>query len=326
MKLIPSIAALCVVSTVSSCSKDEAPPSDSPSAEHFSFFVTSLKAMQELSGNEDGFGGDLRFGETGPGAGLRGADKICTAIAERSMPGNGKTWRAFLSATADEQGKRVDAIDRVGEGPWYDRAGRVVALTKEALVNVRPEGADEAIVNDLPNEEGIPNHEPEPGAGEVDNHDVLTGTNAEGRLFSEDVGDTCNDWTSTVGNLGRPRCGHSWPRGGGADGPIIGGPGGGGLGEGGSGPGGVMIGVGGAFDLPIGGGAPGAGGERMIIGPDPDEIGAPNSGENWMSALNESGCEPGAFVVEAGPPGANGTLTVGDGGGYGGIYCFALTP
>jgi len=31
-------------------------------------------------------------------------------------------------------------------------------------------------------------------------------------------------------------------------------------------------------------------------------------------------------VIEAGPPGANGTETVGDGGGYGAIYCFALTP
>jgi hypothetical protein len=50
------------------------------------------------------------------------------------------------------------------------------------------------------------------------------------------------------------------------------------------------------------------------------------SGENWMSALNEAGCAPGAYLIEAGPPGANGTKSVGDGGGYGGIYCFALTP
>src|SRR5690242_11683854 len=48
----------------------------------FSFFVTSLAAMQALSGSQAGFGGDLRYGETGPGAGLRGADKICAAIAE----------------------------------------------------------------------------------------------------------------------------------------------------------------------------------------------------------------------------------------------------
>src|SRR5690349_17433712 len=50
--------------------------------EKFSFFVTSLKAMQDLSKNPLGFGGDLRFGETGLGAGLRGADKICATVAE----------------------------------------------------------------------------------------------------------------------------------------------------------------------------------------------------------------------------------------------------
>ncbi|HVY32120.1 MAG TPA: hypothetical protein VHB79_36540 [Polyangiaceae bacterium] len=253
-----------------------------PTTDKFSFFVTSLKAMRELSGNEDGFGGDLRFGETGDGAGLRGADKICTTIAEKSMPGNGKTWRAFLSATAGEDGMPVNAIDRVGEGPWYDRTGRLLAQNKTDLATERPTGADSAIVNDLPNEDGVPNHAPD-ASGEVDNHDFLTGTNDQGALFSSDAGFTCNDWTSAVGGDGTPRCGHSWPR--------QGGPGGGG-GPGGSGPGGGMNG----------------------------------SGNNWMSALNEAGCAPGAFVIEMGPPGANGTQSVGDGGGYGGIYCFALTP
>ncbi|MBN1757324.1 MAG: carboxypeptidase regulatory-like domain-containing protein, partial [Chitinispirillaceae bacterium] len=47
----------------------------------FSFFVTSLAALQDLSGSENGFGGDLRFGHTGPGAGLKGADSICECIA-----------------------------------------------------------------------------------------------------------------------------------------------------------------------------------------------------------------------------------------------------
>jgi hypothetical protein len=98
----------------------------------FSFFVTSLKAMRELSGSQNGFGGDLRFGETGEGAGLRGADKICTRIAERSMPGSGaKQWRAFLSATSGgANGGAVHAIDRVGQGPWYDRLARLVANSR----------------------------------------------------------------------------------------------------------------------------------------------------------------------------------------------------
>ena len=69
---------------------------------------------------------------------------------------------------------------------------------------------------------------------------------------------------------------------------------------------------------PGGGGFPGGGG-----GGGDGEFGDLN---NWMSALNEAGCAPGVFIVENGPPGMNGTKSVGDGGGYGGIYCFALTP
>jgi hypothetical protein len=191
------------------------------SIEKFSFFVTSLKALQELSGNAKGFGGDLRYGETGPGAGLRGADKICAAIAEKSMPGAGsKTWRAFLSATADENGNPVNARDRIGDGPWYDRLGRMLSDTKANLINQRPLGGDSAIANDFPNEEGVPNHQPDPNQPQVDNHDTLTGSTAQGILHSATA--TCLDWTSAAGNLateGKPRIGHMWPR--------LGGPGGG---------------------------------------------------------------------------------------------------
>ena len=180
--------------------------------EKFSFFLTSLKALQELSKNEQGFGGDLRFGETGAGAGLRGADKICAAIADRSMPGSSaKGWRAFLSATADENGQQVNAIDRVGNGPWYDRLGRVLALTKTDLLGFRPTGADPAIVDDLPNEDGVPNHAPDPTVGQVDNHETLTGTGADGKLYGAAA--TCKDWTTSDGSIGgKPRVGQSWPR------------------------------------------------------------------------------------------------------------------
>jgi hypothetical protein len=331
VRRLPWLALGCV-SVVLSCrdGDGDGAPTDAnggaggaSSAESFSFFVTSLRAMQELSGNADGFGGDLRFGETGDGAGLRGADKICTTIAEKSMPGNAKTWRAFLSATQGEDGKPVHAIERIGEGPWYDRVGRLVAKNKADLAQVRPAGADEAIVNDLPNEDGVPNHAPDLTLGDVDNHDVLTGTNDQGRLFSDDQDSTCNDWTSAL-PAGKPRCGHSWPRGsgpsGGGGGGMIFNPEGGAFGQGGS------------FGMMVGGPPPGGGGPMMGIGgfitggPPDGPMGNTGSGENWMSALNEAGCAPGAFVIEAGPPGANGTKSVGDGGGYGGIYCFALTP
>jgi hypothetical protein len=236
---------------------------DGPALAKFSFFVTSLGAMQALSGSQDGFGGDLRFGEA---TGLAGADKICTRIAETSMPGAGaKGWRAFLSTVAGgENGGPVNAIDRVGKGPWYDRMGRLVAMTSDDLLQARPRGADPAIINDLPNETGVPNHQDgAPGCtGNAcpDNHDTLTGTNAQGKLNSTATTSTCNDWTSKE-RTGRPWCGHCWPRQG--------------------------------------------------------------SGVNWMSSLSEGGCAPGVNLKEMGGPNAP---TVGAGGGYGGIYCFALLP
>ena len=181
---------------------------------HFSFFVTSLTALQRLSGNPMGFGGDLRFGETGAGAGLRGADKICATIAETSMAGAGaKQWRAFLSASNDGNGNVVHAIQRIGPGPWYDRLGRQLAPNVASLMAIRPQNGDATIKNDFPNEDGVLNHNPDL-TGNVDNHDMLTGTNSAGMF--EGPTRTCLDWTANAGNEqleGEPRVGHSWPRG-----------------------------------------------------------------------------------------------------------------
>ncbi len=232
----------------------------------FSFFVTSLVRMQELSNNSLGFGGDLRYGEAD---GLTGADKICAEIAEKSMPGaSAKQWRAFLCTSS------VNAIDRIGEGPWYDRLGRMLALNKTALMNERPTGGDATIADDFPNEDGVPNHQPDPLQAEVDNHDFLTGCNKNGAIYSQTA--TCADWTSTATNIGKPRVGHSWPR-------------------------------------------------TMLV---TNDIQSPPPGDqdmaDWRSALDESGCAPGINLLETGGPGNDGT--VGSGGGYGGIYCFALVP
>jgi hypothetical protein len=174
---------------------------------HFSFFVTSLAGLRRLSGSEDGFGGDLRFGHDD---GLSGADAICTELAEEAFPGAGcKTWRAFLSVTKGPDGDPVHARDRIGEGPWYDRVGRLVAMTKEDLLQPWPLGADPAIMYDLPNEHGVPNHNPD-GTGNVDNHNSVTGSNDQGMLYNSDWAFTCHDWTSAVGTDGTPAIGFSW--------------------------------------------------------------------------------------------------------------------
>jgi hypothetical protein len=188
---------------------------------HFSFFVTSQAAIVDLAKNAKGFGGDLRYGETGSGAGLRGADKICGEIAERSMPGaSKKPWRAFLSASAGAaNGGAVNARDRIGSGPWYDRKGRLVGnALSDLLSGDRPANADAMIRDDLPNETGTGNSTPD--GTKLDNHDTLTGSDAAGRYVSGS--NTCQDWssaatTSTGGGGGGgggsgPSIGHSWPR------------------------------------------------------------------------------------------------------------------
>ncbi|HEX2879557.1 MAG TPA: hypothetical protein VHO25_08465, partial [Polyangiaceae bacterium] len=124
----------------------------------FSFFVTSQVGLIALAPDANGFGGDLRFGEA---TGLAGADKICTTLAESSMPGSGaKQWRAFLSTTAGgENDGPINAIDRIGTGPWYDRNGRLFANDVAGLIGTRPDGDPQA-VEDFANELGEPNHSP----------------------------------------------------------------------------------------------------------------------------------------------------------------------
>jgi hypothetical protein len=163
----------------------------------FSFFVTSLEAMQQLSGSPDGFGGN--FG------GVEGADRICQTIAEGVGQG-GKTWRAFLSATRGGDGQPVHAIERIGSGPWYDANGRLVATGVAGLLGNRPDG-DPRTINDLPTEHGMPL------SAYGDAHDVVTGSNRQGRLSSTNQASTCNDWTSAdVLSGGMIMCGHSFPR------------------------------------------------------------------------------------------------------------------
>ena len=212
----------------------------------FSFFVTSLEAMRKLSGSQDGFGGDL--------GGLTGADTICQTIAA-GVGGGSKTWRAFLSVTKGPDGKPVNAIDRVGQGPWYDRNGRLLSKDLQGLLSDRPQG-DPQIINDLPDEYGR-------GLQQFgDNHEVLTGSTKTGKLEGTDPSSTCDDWTSAVGpGSGKVSAGVAWPR-------------------------------------------------------------TSKLSESWINARRVPGCAAGVNLGG----GDLGTLCVGCKGGYGAIYCFALTP
>lgn len=183
------------------------PPGGPDEMPWFSAFTTSMDGLLSLAPDPvNGFGGD--FG------GLEGADEICTTLARNANPSDTKTWVAFLSTAGVDGGEAVDAIDRIGEGPWYDYNQRLFAENIDGLFgnDGRPNG-DPQLSEMFTDEYG----EPIQPNDQVDNHDMLTGSNKEGRLFSDAVG-TCNDWTdNTVQaggdgmNSGIP-VGHAWPR------------------------------------------------------------------------------------------------------------------
>jgi hypothetical protein len=156
--------------------------------ERFSFFVTSMEALVELSGSSTGFGGDLRY--NGASTGIAGADAICQVIASRVCFGH-KTWRAFLSTTSE------NAVDRVGPGPWFDHdGGNHDDYMVDELGRIHDGNTDY-------NNDGIND----------DDHDVMTGSDTNGDLDRQRR--NCSDWTSLEGE--GPAVGHMWPGGPGPD-------------------------------------------------------------------------------------------------------------
>jgi len=168
------IAALTlgVTSGVSAQQQPAAPP-QLPQAPNMTFFVT---------GAGPGKGADL--------GGLEGADAHCQTLAARHGAG-GKTWRAYLS-TQEAAGKpAVNARDRIGNGPWQNFKGQVVATSLDDLHSDNNKlGFDNSL-----SERG----QIIPGVGFAPNrHDVLTGSTPEGRAFPAAEDRTCRNWTSST--------------------------------------------------------------------------------------------------------------------------------
>jgi hypothetical protein len=153
------------------------PPETGP----MSFFVTSAG-----SGN----GADL--------GGLAGADQICQTRASAVNAGN-RTWRAYLSADAAGGAPAVNARDRIGSGPWYNAKNVLIAADLDELHSINRITKQTALT-----ESGnVVN-----GRGDNPNqHDMLTGTNAQGMLATGDKNLTCNNWTSS--GDGSAMVGHS---------------------------------------------------------------------------------------------------------------------
>jgi len=164
------IASVALVSGGSVVSQAQQPPPQSP---NMTFFVTSAGP---------GKGADL--------GGLEGADRQCQTLAQGAGTG-GKTWRAYLSTQTVGDARAVNARDRIGNGPWQNFKGEVVAQSVDDLHSDNNKLGMQTSLT----ERGTM----VPGVGYTPNyHDVLTGSQADGRAFLPGEDKTCRNWTSST--------------------------------------------------------------------------------------------------------------------------------
>jgi hypothetical protein len=138
---------------------------------NMTFFVTST-----------GSGKGADFG------GLAGADRHCQTLAQAAGAGS-HTWRAYLSTSAAGGTPAVNARDRIGQGPWSNAKGTVIAKNVAELHGTNNIGKQTAVT-----EKG----EPINGAGDNPNmHDILTGSQPDGTAFAGSEDKTCGNWTKS---------------------------------------------------------------------------------------------------------------------------------
>ena len=127
----------------------------------------------------------------GPGkgadlGGLAGADAHCQKLADTAGAGN-RSWRAYLSTSVGDDSPAVNARDRIGDGPWYNVEGVLVAANVDAL-----HGDNNLTKQTVLTEGGARVN----GRGDNPNrHDILTGSNLDGTAPDDDR--TCGNWTSS---------------------------------------------------------------------------------------------------------------------------------
>ena len=164
---------LCATLAAASCEDDNSP--NAPSGPSVSFFVTSETST------------------TGNLGGLGGADTTCQRLAAAAGYGS-RTWRAYLSIERDPNNNNQPqhARDRIGSGPWYNVN---LALVANNVTELHSRSGDAALFLD---ERGQRINGQWTGSPGPNQHDILTGSNSEGRVTP---GFTCSDWTSSATNV-----------------------------------------------------------------------------------------------------------------------------
>jgi len=136
------------------------------------FFVTSTGS---------GKGADL--------GGLDGADAHCAALA-KAAGAKATSWKAYLSTSLPGGDQGVDARSRIGNGPWQNAKGVVVAKSVDDLHS----GHNNLNKQTALTEKG----EMVKGRGDTPNeHDILTGSDAEGHFSTAGGDTTCGNWTKS---------------------------------------------------------------------------------------------------------------------------------
>jgi hypothetical protein len=125
---------------------------------------------------------------TGNLGGLAGADALCQRLGASAGQAS-RTWRAYLSVERDPSNgnQPTHARDRIGAGPWRNFNQVVVANN---LAELHARSGDAAVFVD---ETGKRINGQWAGSPSPVEHDILTGSNADGTLAA---GMTCADWTS----------------------------------------------------------------------------------------------------------------------------------
>ena len=119
--------------------------------------------------------------------GLEGADAHCQSLA-KAAGSRHTSWRAYLSTTAPRGEAGVNARDRIGQGPWHNAKGVLIAQNVDELHSPSNNITKETALT----EKG----EVVSGRGDaVNRHDILTGSDPAG-MYSTAGGDTtCGNWT-----------------------------------------------------------------------------------------------------------------------------------
>ena len=141
---------------------------------------------------------------TGNLGGLAGADQICQTLAQAAGAGN-HTWHAYLSTQAANGEPRVNARGRIGPGPWYNAKGTMIAANVADLHGDNARDRNNIQKDNVLTERG----EVVKGFGDMPNeHDMMTGSDSDGRAFPADIDSTCGNWTSD-GTDHKAMLGHS---------------------------------------------------------------------------------------------------------------------